>query len=95
MTERNIHGSSGADAPVEGTGVETLGVRLDETIVEELVQASARRPKRERGEGPLLEIKGLYTSFHTRHGVVRAVDGIDFSVDRGEIMGLVGESGCG
>ena len=54
----------------------------------------ARRPKRERGERPLLEIKGLRTSFHTRDGV-QAVDGIDFSVDRGEIMGLVGESGCG
>ncbi len=35
------------------------------------------------------------TSFHTRDGAVRAVDGIDFQVDRGEIMGLVGESGCG
>ena len=51
--------------------------------------------KRERGERPLLEVKGLRTSFHTRDGVVRAVDGIDFHVDRGEIMGLVGESGCG
>ena len=38
---------------------------------------------------------GLRTSFYTRDGVVRAVDGIDFHVDRGEIMGLVGESGCG
>jgi oligopeptide/dipeptide ABC transporter ATP-binding protein len=43
----------------------------------------------------LLEVQGLRTSFHTRDGVVRAVDGIDFHVDRGEIMGLVGESGCG
>ena len=40
-------------------------------------------------------MKGLHTSFKTREGVVKAVDGIDFSVDRGEIMGLVGESGCG
>jgi oligopeptide/dipeptide ABC transporter ATP-binding protein len=40
-------------------------------------------------------VKGLRTSFYTRDGVVRAVDGIDFHVDRGEIMGLVGESGCG
>ena len=39
--------------------------------------------------------RGLRTSFYTRDGVVRAVDGIDFHVDRGEIMGLVGESGCG
>ena len=38
---------------------------------------------------------GLRTSFHTRDGVVRAVDGIDFHVDRGEVLGLVGESGCG
>ena len=75
--------------------VETLGVRLDETIVEELVPAAARRPRRERGERPLLDIRGLKTSFHTREGVVRAVSGIDFHVDRGEIMGLVGESGCG
>jgi oligopeptide/dipeptide ABC transporter ATP-binding protein len=64
-------------------------------VIEELVPASKRRPKRERGERPLLEVKGLRTSFYTRDGVVRAVDGIDFHVDRGEIMGLVGESGCG
>ncbi len=43
----------------------------------------------------LLEVRGLTTSFHTRHGVVRAVTDVDFHVDRGEILGLVGESGCG
>jgi oligopeptide/dipeptide ABC transporter ATP-binding protein len=64
-------------------------------VIEELVPASRRRPKHERGERPLLEVQGLRTSFHTRDGIVRAVDGIDFHVDRGEIMGLVGESGCG
>jgi oligopeptide/dipeptide ABC transporter ATP-binding protein len=64
-------------------------------LIEELVPASRRKPKHERGERPLLEVKGLRTSFYTRDGVVRAVDGIDFHVDRGEIMGLVGESGCG
>jgi oligopeptide/dipeptide ABC transporter ATP-binding protein len=74
---------------------DTLGPSLSETVVEELVPASARRPRRERGEKPLLEVKGLKTSFRTRDGIVRAVDGIDFHVDRGEIMGLVGESGCG
>jgi peptide/nickel transport system ATP-binding protein len=45
--------------------------------------------------GRLLEVRGLQTSFGTRHGVVRAVTGVDFHVDRGEILGLVGESGCG
>jgi oligopeptide/dipeptide ABC transporter ATP-binding protein len=74
---------------------ESIGISLDETVVEELVPAAQRRPKRERGDRPLLEVKGLRTSFYTRDGVVRAVDGIDFHVDRGEIMGLVGESGCG
>src|SRR5258707_2870382 len=63
-------------------------------VVEELVPASARRPKHEPGDRPLLEVKGLRTSFRTRDGLVKAVDGIDFRVDRGEIMGLVGESGC-
>ncbi|MEO8247516.1 MAG: ABC transporter ATP-binding protein, partial [Chloroflexota bacterium] len=45
--------------------------------------------------GPLLEVQGLQTSFHTRDGIVRAVTGIDFHVNRAEILGLVGESGCG
>ena len=43
----------------------------------------------------LLEIKGLKTYFYTEDGVVKAVDGIDFDVKKGEILGLVGESGCG
>jgi oligopeptide/dipeptide ABC transporter ATP-binding protein len=64
-------------------------------LIEELVPASRRKRRFERGDRPLLEVKGLRTSFYTRDGVVRAVDGIDFHVDRGEIMGLVGESGCG
>jgi oligopeptide/dipeptide ABC transporter ATP-binding protein len=72
-----------------------LGPSFDETVVEEIVPAVARKPKRQRGDRPLLEVRGLKTTFHTRDGVVKAVDGIDFHVDRGEIMGLVGESGCG
>ena len=72
-----------------------LGVSLTETAIEELVPVSARRPRRSAGDRPLLEVKDLRTQFRTRDGVVRAVDGIDFHVNRGEIMGLVGESGCG
>lgn len=44
---------------------------------------------------PLLEIKNLSTFFYTEDGVVRAVDGVDLTVYPGEVMGLVGESGCG
>ncbi len=48
------------------------------------------------GDGtPILEVKGLKTSFYTRAGVIRAVTGIDFHVNKGEVLGLVGESGCG
>jgi oligopeptide/dipeptide ABC transporter ATP-binding protein len=43
----------------------------------------------------LLEVNGLKTHFFTRQGVVRAVDGVTFSVDRGKTLGIVGESGCG
>ena len=82
-------GSSASSLP----GV--LGTRLDESTFEELVPTEARKPRHVRSSTPLLEVKGLRTSFYTRDGVVRAVDGIDFHVDRGEIMGLVGESGCG
>ncbi|HEX5833605.1 MAG TPA: ABC transporter ATP-binding protein [Pyrinomonadaceae bacterium] len=43
----------------------------------------------------LLEVNDLRTHFPTRAGLVRAVDGVSFHLDRGELLGLVGESGCG
>lgn len=43
----------------------------------------------------ILEIKGLKTYFFTEAGIVRAVDGVDLVVKRGEVLGIVGESGCG
>jgi peptide/nickel transport system ATP-binding protein len=44
---------------------------------------------------PLLEVDELKTFFFTRDGIVRAVDGLSFSVGRGEVLAIVGESGCG
>ena len=44
---------------------------------------------------PLLEIIGLSTVFNTDDGVIRAVDDVSFSINRGQTLGIVGESGCG
>src|SRR5438874_4500190 len=43
----------------------------------------------------LLQVKNLHTYFQTREGLVCAVEGVSFYLDRGELLGLVGESGCG
>lgn len=44
---------------------------------------------------PLLKVEGLAVEFRTEHGLVRAVEGVSFHIDRSETLGLVGESGCG
>src|SRR5215208_1405503 len=79
----------------ERSALRSLDTPAGGAVIEEITPSPARRPKASRGATPLLQVRGLRTSFYTRDGVVRAVDGIDFHVDRGEIMGLVGESGCG
>ncbi len=43
----------------------------------------------------LLNVENLSTSFHTRNGVVRAVQDVSFHIERGETLGIVGESGSG
>jgi len=44
---------------------------------------------------PLIEVNGLKTYFYTEDGVVRAVDGVDFTIEPEKTLGVVGESGCG
>ena len=46
-------------------------------------------------DAPLLSVRGLKTVFHAQNGAWPAVDGVDFSVAKGEVLGLVGESGSG
>ena len=43
----------------------------------------------------ILDVKELRTNFYTDEGVVKAVDGLSYHINKGECVGLVGESGCG
>ena len=46
-------------------------------------------------DGPLLEVEDLTTYFETDRGLVRAVDGVSLTLERGKTLGIVGESGSG
>jgi oligopeptide/dipeptide ABC transporter ATP-binding protein len=52
-------------------------------------------PSAVASNAPLLSVRDLTTEFVVDHGLVRAVDGVSFDVQRGEVLGVVGESGCG
>ena len=43
----------------------------------------------------ILVVRGLKTEFATSRGILRAVDGVDLDIGKGEVLGIVGESGCG
>ena len=78
--------------PADGGSTAIVAPSSDETLIEELAPVASDAHK--VGD-VLLEVRNLQTSFRLRSGTVRAVTGVNFSVRRGEILGLVGESGCG
>ena len=57
--------------------------------------SGARADRGEAAGEYVLRIQGLKTHFFTRDGVVKAVDGVEFSIKYGQTVGVVGESGCG
>jgi oligopeptide/dipeptide ABC transporter ATP-binding protein len=79
------------DSASDAAAAEALA---DQTIIEELAPVAEREAHISRGE-VILDVRDLRTSFRLREGTVKAVTGVNFSVRRGEILGLVGESGCG
>ena len=64
------------------------------TIIEETAGVPAPRAGGE-ASGPLLEVRDLHVEFHTRDGVAKAVNGVNYSVASGETLAVLGESGSG
>ncbi|MFF5315802.1 ATP-binding cassette domain-containing protein, partial [Streptomyces massasporeus] len=64
------------------------------TTIEKTAPVPGPRDAAEQG-GPLLDVRDLHVEFHTRDGVVKAVNGVNYSVDAGETLAVLGESGSG
>jgi peptide/nickel transport system ATP-binding protein len=69
---------------------ETIEARLEQKHQRELEQL-----ERTKEEHTILEVKDLRTYFYTEEGIVRAVEGVSFKIYENEVLGLVGETGCG
>src|SRR5437016_9767245 len=79
------HHGAGRDPSSSVEAGSQIGLRLSDQ----------NKPGRQISSTSLLEVEELKTYCFTRDGVVRAVDGVSFSVERGETLAIVGESGCG
>jgi peptide/nickel transport system ATP-binding protein len=83
--------STDMDAP-DVADLTAVAPSLNGTVIEDVAPVAAEA---HTVGDVLLDVRGLRTSFKLREGTVRAVTGVNLSVRRGEILGLVGESGCG
>ncbi|AYG80667.1 Oligopeptide transport ATP-binding protein OppD [Streptomyces hundungensis] len=64
------------------------------TTIDKTLDVPAQRPSGD-GPGALLEVRDLHVEFHTREGVAKAVNGVNYSVNAGETLAVLGESGSG
>jgi oligopeptide/dipeptide ABC transporter ATP-binding protein len=70
-------------------------IRREKNVHEAAVSGEEEAQRITENDEPLLSVRNLHTRFDTDQGTIRATDGVSFEVDEGEILGIVGESGCG
>ena len=80
---------------ITAAGIALFGLLLAVNFVGDAVRDVPRPPHASRASMSILEIENLTTEFPTVNGKVPVVDSLNLSIDRGEVVALVGESGCG
>ncbi|GAB3567845.1 dipeptide/oligopeptide/nickel ABC transporter permease/ATP-binding protein [Amycolatopsis endophytica] len=92
---RTAKAADNAKAVVAGEAAENVAPVLPIRGLREVGERLSRRARPPAGAEPLLSVEGLTISFPERHNGVNVVDDVSFTVRPGEVLGLIGESGCG
>jgi peptide/nickel transport system ATP-binding protein len=77
------------------TGKEEMSIKENNEDSSKTVKAELELFQKDDEEIPIIKVDGLKTYFYTEEGIVKAVDGVTFEIFQDEIIGLVGETGCG